>query len=132
MVLIFVAVTYLIIYNVVTKDNSGGNSPLSKLKAEENERMKLRITLVVVFDVLMLIPIIIMSIVNGVSPNLLQPHACAVASIILLPVSSFANPLLYGRVHRKVAEKARGILKSKEKKTCNEEESADHTRVTVM
>ena len=138
LVLIFVAVTYLIIYNVATKNHSGdSSSPVNKTKIKENDRMKLRMTLVVVFDVLMLIPIIIMSIINGVSPNLLQPHVCAVASIILLPISSFANPLLYGRVHRKVLEKVRQLLVERKKVAAHHDNevtdsSVNHTKVTVM
>ncbi|CAK8678974.1 unnamed protein product [Clavelina lepadiformis] len=102
------------------------NSPKSKLN-HQRCKMQARVTRLLLTDFVCWIPVCIMSYIylSGVDLN---PTAYAVCGIVLLPVNSALNPILYAGILESIWAKAKSVFK--EKKASNSVRNSDARTAT--
>ena len=107
--LIYIAVAYILFFKRIKKSQQNVQTARNE-KAERKEmKMRKRITYIVLTDIACWLPIIVMSIVSfgGYElPDFVHP----ISAIILLPINSLINPIIYSRIDKTFKNYLKGVF----------------------
>lgn len=109
MALSFIAICYIIIYKKSTEIMKSSFESYTDQTKKDEETLKRRILYVVLADKLCWFPIIIMAIFSYTN-HTLPELAHSVSIILLLPIQSAVNPIIYSRFDRFLFEKGKKIF----------------------
>ena len=108
LIIIFICVGYALIFRSIQRKKV---EKRSKEKTAQNKKtMFVRVFLVVATDVVCWLPIIIMSFL-GLSGYEIPGIAHSVSSIVLLPINSLLNPVLYSKIEVLIYKKLNTLFK---------------------
>lgn len=101
--IIFIAAAYITIYRSSSLIVANPRHSKSTDDGQQDERKTLRrrITVVIATNTMCLLPICLMAFVSF-SGKILPSEAYSLSSVLLLPVNSLVNPIVYSTMHRRV------------------------------
>jgi len=94
--LLFIAISYIFIYARSTQNRMLGTENQRRLIERANNTLKRRVIYIIVTDAMSWIPIIIMAFLSY-SSYTLPESAHSLSAIVLLPINSAINPIIYSR-----------------------------------
>ena len=103
--ILFIAAAYITIYRssslIVVNPRSSGKSANDDGQPDERKTLRRRITVVIATNTMCLLPVCLMAFVSF-SGKILPSEAYSISSVLLLPVNSLVNPIVYSTMHRRV------------------------------
>ena len=125
--LIYIAIAYVLFFKKI-KASQRKVKTADNTTADRNDRkMRRRIAYIILTDMACWLPIIVMSIVafaGHTIPDIAHP----LSAIILLPINSLLNPIIYSRLDKKITKYLKGLLE----RNCTNLSSKNVTTLTTV
>ena len=107
--LIYIAIAYVLFFKKIRASQRKVKTAENTTADRNEQKMRKRITYIILTDVACWLPIIVMSIVAFAGhpiPEIAHPFS----AIILLPINSLLNPIIYSRLDKTVTKYLKGLL----------------------